>query len=270
MARYARPNAVGVNMPRQQFVFTGNGAMSPQQGSFSAGERTKRKYSEDRRNVMMNQHNPSNGYRADEKRVRAAPGYAPFTPTQHGVMYPQRQMISMGPMVGPGVSYSMYGYGMGYTVPQTVFSQYAQQPFHVLPYDASAMQPAQNTSVPGAGASAHSHVATTKNGQDNSHDSSEQGENVAPYNLPAAQRHNYNRNGNIGVYSPMERASLLKKFMAKRKKRRWNKVVAYECRKNLAQRRVRIKGRFIKRDPKAESSASAPIEDNAPNAISVH
>lgn len=68
-----------------------------------------------------------------------------------------------------------------------------------------------------------------------------------PFNLPLAYCHNYNRNGRVGIYAPTERKMLLQRFMEKRKKRNWSKVVSYACRKNLAQRRVRVKGRFIKR-----------------------
>ena len=64
-----------------------------------------------------------------------------------------------------------------------------------------------------------------------------------------AFRHNYNRNGRIGIYGPAERKQLLERYFEKRQQRNWGKNVAYACRKNLAERRVRVKGRFIRRAP---------------------
>jgi len=57
----------------------------------------------------------------------------------------------------------------------------------------------------------------------------------------------YNKNGRIGIYTPAERAHIIHKFQAKRARRVWNKKIRYNCRKNLADRRVRVKGRFVKR-----------------------
>ena len=42
-----------------------------------------------------------------------------------------------------------------------------------------------------------------------------------------------------------ERKALIRKFHEKQKRRIWNKKVRYFCRKNLADTRVRIKGRFV-------------------------
>eukprot|EP00750_Incisomonas_marina_P033348 INCI9788.1.p1 GENE.INCI9788.1~~INCI9788.1.p1 ORF type:complete len:309 (+),score=35.49 INCI9788.1:82-1008(+) len=114
-----------------------------------------------------------------------------------------------------------------------------------------------------------------------------------PFNLPLAYCHNYNRNGRVGIYAPTERKLLLQRFMEKRKKRNWSKVVSYACRKNLAQRRVRIKGRFIKRaaddahllankkkekeainetSPKKMSKPASPMEQDVagPRLVSAH
>eukprot|EP01035_Chromulina_nebulosa_P030648 gene30648-40742_t len=51
--------------------------------------------------------------------------------------------------------------------------------------------------------------------------------------------------GRIGIYNKEERKALIRKFHEKQKRRIWNKKVRYFCRKNLADTRVRIKGRFV-------------------------
>jgi hypothetical protein len=53
------------------------------------------------------------------------------------------------------------------------------------------------------------------------------------------------------VYTPAERAAIIHKFNAKRARRVWNKKIRYNCRKNLADRRMRVKGRFVKRGTEA-------------------
>jgi hypothetical protein len=58
----------------------------------------------------------------------------------------------------------------------------------------------------------------------------------------------YNKNGRIGIYTPSERAAIISRFNSKRARRVWNKKIRYSCRKNLADRRLRIKGRFVKRE----------------------
>jgi hypothetical protein len=57
----------------------------------------------------------------------------------------------------------------------------------------------------------------------------------------------YNQNGRIGIYTPAERAAIIARFNAKRQRRVWNKKIRYNCRKSLADRRLRVKGRFVKR-----------------------
>jgi CCT motif len=57
----------------------------------------------------------------------------------------------------------------------------------------------------------------------------------------------YNKNGRIGIYTPAERAAIIERFLQKRSRRVWNKKIRYDCRKDLADRRLRVKGRFVKR-----------------------
>ena len=75
----------------------------------------------------------------------------------------------------------------------------------------------------------------------------------------------YNKNGRIGIYTPAERAAIIQKFNAKRARRVWNKKIRYNCRKNLADRRMRVKGRFVKRAVEAANSPPSnsppPVED---------
>jgi len=56
----------------------------------------------------------------------------------------------------------------------------------------------------------------------------------------------YNKNGRIGIYTKDERAAIIRRYRDKKKRRVWKKQIRYYCRKNLADRRIRIKGRFVK------------------------
>jgi len=51
----------------------------------------------------------------------------------------------------------------------------------------------------------------------------------------------------VGIYTPGERAAIIARFQRKRGRRVWNKKIRYNCRKSLADRRLRVKGRFVKR-----------------------
>jgi len=71
----------------------------------------------------------------------------------------------------------------------------------------------------------------------------------------------YNKNGRIGIYTPAERAAIISRFQDKRSRRVWNKKIRYSCRKNLADRRLRVKGRFVKRPPAVPVAPAAPVLD---------
>ena len=94
--------------------------------------------------------------------------------------------------------------------------------------------------------------------------------------------HVYNQNGRIGIYTPGERAAIINRFHGKRSRRMWKKKIRYNCRKSLADRRMRVKGRFVKRsteqqaklavssvpstipeDEKFVSPESSEVEENA-------
>lgn len=75
----------------------------------------------------------------------------------------------------------------------------------------------------------------------------------------------YNKNGRIGVYTPAERAAIIAKFNSKRTRRTWKKKIRYNCRKSLADRRMRVKGRFVKRaveqnKKETETPESSPVK----------
>merc|ERR1719487_1182408 len=71
------------------------------------------------------------------------------------------------------------------------------------------------------------------------------------------------RKSKIGIYNPTERKALLARFAEKRKRRRWVKKVRYTCRKNLADTRLRVKGRFVERVPGAAVPTGAPVAAEA-------
>lgn len=93
------------------------------------------------------------------------------------------------------------------------------------------------------------------------------------HNLPhslAKYKGIYNRNGRVGIYSTEERAAIISRFHNKRTRRVWNKKIRYNCRKNLADRRLRVKGRFVKRDsPEAKAYLASLEASNSKQATAV-
>ena len=78
----------------------------------------------------------------------------------------------------------------------------------------------------------------------------------------------YNKHGRIGIYTPSERAAIIARFHSKRSRRVWNKKIRYNCRKNLADRRMRVKGRFVKRSTEAQARlASGNGKPDVPSTI---
>ena len=57
-----------------------------------------------------------------------------------------------------------------------------------------------------------------------------------------------NDKAQLGSYTPEERRKRIERFLEKRKLRVWTKRVKYDVRKNLADSRVRVRGRFVKKE----------------------
>ncbi|CAN0455266.1 unnamed protein product [Hapterophycus canaliculatus] len=55
----------------------------------------------------------------------------------------------------------------------------------------------------------------------------------------------------VGAYSPEARRQRIERFLQKREKRVWTKMVKYDVRKNFADTRMRVKGRFVKKEDEA-------------------
>ncbi|GMH66735.1 hypothetical protein TrVE_jg9640 [Triparma verrucosa] len=54
--------------------------------------------------------------------------------------------------------------------------------------------------------------------------------------------------GWVGAYSPQSRSIRIQRFLEKRECRVWTKKVKYDVRKNFADSRMRVKGRFVKKE----------------------
>lgn len=52
----------------------------------------------------------------------------------------------------------------------------------------------------------------------------------------------------IGTYTLANRRKLLDRFLEKRKNRTWKKKIKYDVRKNFADSRLRVKGRFVRKE----------------------
>lgn len=55
-------------------------------------------------------------------------------------------------------------------------------------------------------------------------------------------------NHKIGTITIEERKQKIKKYLEKRKRRKYCKRISYDCRKRVADNRLRIKGRFVTRE----------------------
>lgn len=70
----------------------------------------------------------------------------------------------------------------------------------------------------------------------------------------------------IGRYTPAERRVRLERYREKRATRNYNRRVKYDCRKMIADKRIRVQGRFVKRDEEvALAVASSHHYDNEHN-----
>ena len=67
--------------------------------------------------------------------------------------------------------------------------------------------------------------------------------------------------GMVGIYGPEERKARIARFLEKRKRRVWSRKVKYDVRKNFADSRMRIKGRFVKKEDEAAIGAVMELGD---------
>jgi hypothetical protein len=52
----------------------------------------------------------------------------------------------------------------------------------------------------------------------------------------------------VGHYSPNSRRRCIDRFLDKRNRRIWRKRIKYDVRKNFADSRLRVKGRFVRKE----------------------
>ena len=69
-----------------------------------------------------------------------------------------------------------------------------------------------------------------------------------PRPAPKPSSSSNGRPGWIGAYSPEARKRRVARFHGKRARRVWTKRVKYDVRKNFAETRLRVKGRFVKKE----------------------
>lgn len=82
--------------------------------------------------------------------------------------------------------------------------------------------------------------------------------------LPKPIMH-YNSSKRIGTLTYEERRIKLEKYLEKRKRRSFSKKISYNCRKRVADSRIRVKGRFI---TKAQAQVLKGLE-NSKNSVSL-
>lgn len=74
----------------------------------------------------------------------------------------------------------------------------------------------------------------------------------APEPLPVARQV-------IGTLTSEQRQIRIRRFLEKRKRRVWTKKISYDCRKRVADGRLRVKGRFV-----TKTQAQAALEQRSP------
>ncbi|KAK7243882.1 hypothetical protein RIF29_38695 [Crotalaria pallida] len=66
----------------------------------------------------------------------------------------------------------------------------------------------------------------------------------------------------VGRYSEEERKERILRYLKKRNQRNFNKTIKYACRKTLADRRVRVRGRFARNNELCEEDVATKKHDN--------
>ena len=72
--------------------------------------------------------------------------------------------------------------------------------------------------------------------------------NLTHFKDEAGLAHTIRPDGWVGAYSPTSRKMRIERFLSKRSHRVWTKKVKYDVRKNFADSRLRVKGRFVKKE----------------------
>jgi len=65
-----------------------------------------------------------------------------------------------------------------------------------------------------------------------------------PDELPPEHR----PDGYVGYYSPEARTTRITVFLQRRRRRVWDHKIKYGVRKNFADRRLRVRGRFVRKE----------------------
>jgi len=71
----------------------------------------------------------------------------------------------------------------------------------------------------------------------------------------------------IGGLSVQDRKDKIQKYLEKKKSRKWSKQISYECRKIVADDRLRIKGRFVNKEMAQKQLPNIDLEKLSPSAI---
>ncbi|KAG4947596.1 Zinc finger protein CONSTANS-LIKE 3 [Glycine soja] len=98
-------------------------------------------------------------------------------------------------------------------------------------------------------------------------------EDLKPPPYPNAARENWGIEGNqmaaveepnikVGRYSEEERKERILRYLKKRNQRNFNKTIKYACRKTLADRRVRVRGRFARNNELCEEDMATKKHEN--------
>eukprot|EP00466_Bigelowiella_natans_P003276 jgi/Bigna1/142654/aug1.72_g17362 len=69
--------------------------------------------------------------------------------------------------------------------------------------------------------------------------------------------------GQIHIYNKEEKAQIIRRYLAKKKSRKFRKVIRYACRKRFADRRPRVGGRFVKMKPNPPEKKGKDGADNS-------
>lgn len=66
------------------------------------------------------------------------------------------------------------------------------------------------------------------------------------------------KTSNIHIYNKEEKSQIIKRYLAKKRSRKFRKVIRYACRKRFADKRPRVGGRFVKMKPTLPAQPAVP------------